>query len=134
MYKKLTWILALILLVLAGDRLIFTSSDIKIEMNPPVLRASVNSEMTIEVYRTNILGFKVPFSKIEAEFIIDDGKNLIELTGEVTGNSVKVRSKGIEGEAVIGIYSVRSGMQIRKITINILPRDMALNGKFCRFR
>ncbi len=127
MYKKMTWILAVILLVLAGDRLIFTSSDIKIEMNPPVLRASVNSEMIIEVYRINILGFKVPFSKIEAEFLIDDGKNLIELTGEKTGSSIKVRSKGIEGEAVIGIYSVRSGVQIRKITINILPRDVALN-------
>jgi len=127
MYKKLTWVLAVILIVLAGDRIIFTSSDIKIEMKPEVLRASVNSELVIEVYRVNILGFKVPFSSIEAEFVIEDGKNLIELHGEENGNRVKVRSKGIEGEASIGIYSVKSGMQIRKITISILPRDMAFN-------
>ena len=62
MYKKLTLILALILLVLAGDRIVFTSSDITIKMKPEVLRASVNSELMIEVYRVNILGFKVPFS------------------------------------------------------------------------
>lgn len=125
MYKKLVWILAVILLVLIADRVVFTSSDIKIEMKPEVLRASVNSEMVIEVYRVNILGFKVPFSRIEAQFIIEDGKNLIELSGEEGANSVKVRSKGVEGEASVGIYSVKSGMQIRKITINILPRDMA---------
>lgn len=126
MYKKLTLILALILLVLAGDRIVFTSSDIKIKMKPEVLRASVNSELMIEVYRVNILGFKVPFSIVEAQFLIEDGKNLIELYGEENGNSIKVRSKGVEGEASVGIYSIKSGMQIRKITISILPRDMAI--------
>lgn len=125
MYKKLTWILAVILFVLAADRIIFTSSDIKIEMKPEVLRASVNSELVIETYRVNILGFRVPFSRIEAQFVIEDGKNLIELYGEENGSSIKVRSKGVEGEATVGIYSVISGMQIRKITISILPRDMA---------
>lgn len=126
MYKKLTLILALILLVLAGDRIVFTSSDIKIKMKPEVLRASVNSELMIEVYRVNILGFKVPFSIVEAQFLIEDGKNLIELYGEENGNSIKVMSKGVEGEASVGIYSIKSGMQIRKITISILPRDMAI--------
>ncbi len=127
MYKKLVWILAVILFILAADRIIFTSSDIKIDMKPEVLRASVNSEMIIEVYRVNIIGFKVPFSKIEAQFKIEDGNNLIELSGEEKGNSIRVRSKGVEGEATLGIYSVRSGMQIRKIIITVLPRDMALN-------
>ncbi|HWA06721.1 MAG TPA: hypothetical protein VG961_09250 [Ignavibacteria bacterium] len=127
MYKKLVWILAVILFILAADRIIFTSSDIKIDMKPEVLRASVNSEMIIEVYRVNIIGFKVPFSKIEAQFKIEDGNNLIELSGEENGNSIRVRSKGVEGEATLGIYSVRSGMQIRKIIITVLPRDMALN-------
>ena len=127
MYKKLVWILAIILLVLLGDRFIFTPNDIKIEMKPEVLRASTSSELTINVYRTNLLGFKVPFSKIETQFIIEDGKNLIELSGEETGNSIIVRSKGIEGEASIGIYSLKSGMQIRKVLIKILSRDVALN-------
>lgn len=127
MYKKLVWILAVILFILAADRIIFTSSDIKIDMKPEVLRASVNSEMIIEVYRVNIIGFKVPFSKIEAQFKIEDGNNLIELSGQENGNSIRVRSKGVEGEATLGIYSVRSGMQIRKIIITVLPRDMALN-------
>lgn len=125
MYKKLVWILAVIFLILLGDRFLFTSSDIKIEMNPAILRASTSSELTISVYRVNMLGFKVPFSKIEAQFFIEEGKNLIELRGEETGNSIIVISKGFEGEASVGIYSLKSGMQIRKVLIKILPRDVA---------
>ncbi|NOS85547.1 MAG: hypothetical protein HOP31_10440 [Ignavibacteria bacterium] len=127
MYKKLVWILALILLVLVADRVIFTSTDVKVNFKPEVLRASVNSEIVIDVERVNLLGFKVPFSKVDVQFVIEDGRNLVELTdGEYSG-SVKVRSKGVEGEAVIGIYSLKSGVQIRKITIVILPRDVAVN-------
>ena len=125
MYKKLVWILAVIFLILLGDRFLFTSSDIKIEMNPSILRASTSSELTISVYRVNMLGIKVPFNKIDAQFIIEDGKNLIELRGEETGNSIIVKSKGFEGEASVGIYSLKSGMQIRKVLIKILPRDVA---------
>ena len=126
MYKKLVWILAVILLILIGDRLIFTSTDVKIDMTPVVLRASISSELTLSVYRVNMIGLKVPFSKIDALFRIEEGKNLVELSGEETGNSIKIRSKGVEGEAIIGIYSIKSGMQIKKVMIKILPRDVAL--------
>ncbi|MBL8017520.1 MAG: hypothetical protein JNK43_09635 [Ignavibacteria bacterium] len=127
MYKKLTIILAVILAALAADRIVFTSSDVKIDVNPEVLRASVNSEVLITVKRVNILGFEVPFSKVEAAFVIEDGANLVEINGDPGSSSVKVRSKGKEGEATIGIYSVKSGMQIRKVLLKILPRDVALN-------
>ncbi len=127
MYKKLIWILAVILLLLLADRFILTSSDVKIEMKPEILRASTTSELVINVYRVNLLGFKVPFSKIEAQFLVEEGKNLVELSDDGTGSSVKVKAKGVEGEATIGIYSLKSGMQIRKVLIKILPRDVALN-------
>jgi len=127
LYKKLTIILAVILTALAADRVIFTSSDVKIDVSPEVLRASVNSEVLISVKRVNILGFEVPFSKVDAAFVIEDGANLVEFVGEPGNSSVKVRSKGIEGEAAIGIYSVKSGMQIRKVLLKILPRDVAAN-------
>lgn len=125
MYKKLVWVLAAILLILVADRLVFTSSDIKVSQVPGVLKASLSSEMKIEVYRVNILGFKVPYSKIEVYFVIEDGRNLIELSEANEEGGVKIRSKGVEGEAVLGIYSVKSGMQIRKIMISVLPRDVA---------
>lgn len=125
MYKKLVWVLAVILLILVADRLVFTSSDIRVSQVPGVLKASLSSEMKIEVYRVNILGFKVPYSKIDVYFVIEDGRNLIELSETNEEGSVKIRSKGVEGEAVLGIYSVKSGMQIRKIMISVLPRDVA---------
>lgn len=125
MYKKLLWILAVILILLLAERLIFTSVDIKFTVVPEVLKASPNSELMIEVNRINNFGFKTPFSTVEVYFTVEEGKNLIEISDVINGNSVKVRSKGIEGEAVIGIYSLKSGIQIRKILINILPRDVA---------
>lgn len=125
MYKKLTIILAVILATLAADRLVFTSSDVRIDVTPEVLRASVNSEILISVKRVNVLGFEVPFSKVEAAFVIEEGANLVEFVGEPGSSSVKVRSKGKEGEASVGIYSVKSGMQIRKVLLKILPRDVA---------
>jgi hypothetical protein len=38
----------------------------------------------------------------------------------------KIRSKGIEGEAIVGIYNLRSGLQITRVLIKIVPRDYAL--------
>jgi hypothetical protein len=125
MYKKLTIILAVVLLLLVSERVIFTSSDVKFEVKPEVLRANLNSELEIEVYRINMLGFKVPFSRVEVSFRVEEGSNLVELHDESADGKVKVRSKGIEGEATIGIYALRSGAVIKNILIKILPRDMA---------
>ena len=125
MYKKLTIILAVILLVLIADRLIFTSSDIKVVLEPEVLKASTNSSLQIKVYRTNLLGFKVPFSSIEVRFAVEEGGNLVEMINESTEGTVTIRSKGIEGEAVVGIYSLKSGLQIKRVLIKIMPRDVA---------
>jgi hypothetical protein len=111
--------------VLVADRLVFTTSDTKVEVNPPVLRAAPNSELNITVFKSNIFGFKVPFSKIEVRFAIEEGANLISLANEDTRGSVIVRSKGFEGEAAVGIYFIRSGFQIKKLLIKILPRDLA---------
>lgn len=125
MYKKLTIILAVVLLLLASERVIFTSNDLKFEVKPEVLRANPNSELEIEVYRINMLGFKVPFSSVEVRFQVEEGSNLVEFHDESADGKVKVRSKGIEGEAIVGIYSLRSGAIIKNILIKILPRDMA---------
>jgi len=127
MYKKLTIILAVILAILVAERVVFTSSDVKFEIKPEVLRANPNSELEIRVYRINMLGFKVPFSSVEVRFQVEEGDNLIGLYEESTEGNVKVRSKGIEGEAIVGIYALKSGSLIKSILIKILPRDMAIH-------
>lgn len=126
MYKKLAAILAIILIVLLAERVIFTSSDVNFDLKPEVLRANPNSELEIEIYRVNMLGFKVPLSIVEVRFQVEEGNNLIGLYEESTEGSVKVRSKGIEGEAIVGIYALKSGALIKNILIKILPRDMAV--------
>ncbi len=125
MYKKITVILALILLALVADRLIFTASDTEVEIKPAILRAAPNSELSIFVFKSNIFGFKVPFSKVEVRFVIEEGANLVSLVNENINGEVTVRSKGFEGEATVAIYSIKSGFQIKKILIKILPRDLA---------
>ncbi len=108
-----------------ADRVIFTSTDAKVEVKPEVLRASHNSQLEIIIFRSNMLGFKVPFSKVDVRFAAVEGANLIELLSESTEGTVTIRSKGIEGEAVVGIYSLKSGLEIKRILIKILPRDVA---------
>lgn len=125
MYRKLIVILAVILVGLLAERLVFTSSDIKVEIDPPVLRAATSSELEIKVYRTNVLGFKTPFSSVELRFQIEEGNSLIELTNEQAEGNLKIRSKGIEGEAIVGIYSLKNGLLLKKVFIKILPRDVA---------
>jgi hypothetical protein len=119
-------LLAVILLALLVDKFVFTSSGVKIELTPEVLRASSSSELEIKIYRSNLLGFKVPFGNIDVRFVIEEGANLVEIISESPDGNAKVRSRGLEGEIVIGIYSIKSGMQISRILIKILPRDLAL--------
>jgi hypothetical protein len=77
-----------------------------------------------------MLGFKTPFSKVYVRFEILQGTNLIEITS-YTGESAVIRSKGIEGEAVVVVYSLKSGALVSKIVIKILPRDYAQLSFLC---
>ena len=116
--------LAVVLLGLLSDRFVFMSNGIKIDMKPEVLRASVASELTVSVYPINLLGFKTPFGVTDARFEIEQGANLVQVE-DVSPGIVKIRSKGVEGEATLGIYSLKSGALLQKILIKILPKDLA---------
>ena len=109
---------------MVAERVIFTTSKVNVAQNPEVLRASLSSQMQVEVYPANMLGFKTPFHDVQVRFEIEEGKNLIELLNETPDGKVTVRSKGIEGEAVLGIYSLKSGAQISKILIKIIRPDL----------
>lgn len=71
-----------------------------------------------------MVGFRTPFKDVQVRFEVEEGKNLIELYNEIPEGKVSVRSKGVEGEAVVGIYSLKSGAQISRILIKIMPRDL----------
>jgi len=90
-------------------------------MDPGVLKASPYSSMTITLQPLNPLGFKTPFSKIQARFEIEEGKNLIEMENFIESDKVIIRSKGIEGEVILGIYSIKTGILLRKLVIKIVP-------------
>jgi hypothetical protein len=95
-------------------------------MNPEVLRATIHSQMEINVYRSNMLGFKVPFSTVDVRFEIIEGANLIEFINESAEGNVTVRSKGVEGEAMVAVYSIKSGLPVKRVLIKILPKEVAL--------
>jgi len=50
---------------------------------------------------------------------------LIEIVSDSNDGKIKVRSKGLEGEAIVGVYSLKSGVQISRVLIKVLPRDVA---------
>jgi len=109
---------------LLAERFIFTSVAVKIDTNPPVLRASFNSELKIRVLMVNSLGFKTPFSKTDARFEIEEGTNLVEIARE-DPSTVTIRSKGLEGEAIIGVYSLKSGTLLGKVLVKVLAQESA---------
>ena len=127
-YKKIIILLAAVLILLLADRLILTSRGIKIKLEPEVLKASTSSELEINVYKSNMLDFKVPFTVSEVRFTVEEGGNLIEIVNESSGGVAKIKSKGIEGEAIVGIYSLRSGLQVSRVLIKVMPRDLAYTG------
>jgi hypothetical protein len=114
-----------ILLGLLAERLVFTSVKVKVELDPGFLHASQYSQLNMTVYPANTLGFKTPFAKAEVRYDIVEGGNLIELVNSDNAGMVIVKSKGKEGEAIVGIYSLKSGMELYKILIKIVPKDVA---------
>lgn len=108
------------------ERVVFTTSKFHIETNPKILYAASRSELVIEVIPVNILGFRTPFSKASSVFVIEEGNNLVEIIPLEGVGSAVIKSKGKEGEVVIGIYSVKSGAFLGRVLVKILPGEMAL--------
>lgn len=106
--------------MLIADRVLLNSAKVHVDIEPPCLRASATSTLTIEVYPVNSFGFRNLLGKTEVRFEIEEGDVLIGLEN-INTESVTVRSKGVEGEAIVGVYSLRSGILISRILIKILP-------------
>lgn len=100
------------------------TAKIKIDIEPSYLRASETSFLTIDVYPVNTFGFRNLTGKTEVRFEVEEGDALISLE-KISTQSVSVRSKGIEGEAIVGVYSLRSGVIISRVLIRILPSGIA---------
>jgi hypothetical protein len=96
-------------------------------VEPPFLRATESSELVLDAHPVNILGFKVPFKHINVQFIVEEGKNLVELISNQDNHSAVVRSKGIEGEVIISIYSEKGSIPVTKVLIEILPVQLAFD-------
>jgi hypothetical protein len=123
--KKLTILLAIILLGLLGERFVFRTARVEVEMSPSFLRANPTSQLSLKLIPINSLGFRTPFAHQKARFDIEEGSNLIELVQTIEYDHAIVRSKGIEGEATVGIYSLKSGMLLDRISIKIVNNDYA---------
>lgn len=123
--KKLTILLAIVLLGLLAERFVFRTVKVEVEMSSPFLRASPTSQLLLKIIPVNSLGFRTPFASRKARFDIEEGSNLIELVQTIEYDHAVIRSKGIEGEATVGIYSLKSGMLLNKIIIKIVSNDYA---------
>jgi hypothetical protein len=122
--KTLAIILSIVLIALLSEHYILTTSKFEVEINPPILKASENSELSVTVLPMNNAGFRTPFRKIEIRFQIEEGNSLISIIKEDKNGTLIIKSKGIEGEAVIGIYNLSNGLLLKKISVKILPRDV----------
>jgi hypothetical protein len=110
--------------LLIADRVLLNTAKVNVDIEPPYLRASTTSSLTIKVYPVNTFGFRNLLGKTEVRFEVEQGDVLISLENMNT-QSVTVRSNGIEGEAIVGVYSLRLGVLISKVLIKILPLGVA---------
>lgn len=95
-------------------------------MEPPVLKASPLSRMEIKIVLKNSFGFATPFAKADVRFETTESANLIELEHFIENDRVIVHSKGIEGEATVGIYSLKTGILLKQLLIKIVAGDYTL--------
>ena len=95
-------------------------------MEPSVLKASPLSQMEIKIILKNSLGFATPFAKAEVRFETSEGANLIELEHFMDNDRVIIHSKGIKGEATVGIFSLKTGILLKQLLIKIVPGDYTL--------
>lgn len=65
-----------------------------------------------------------PFAKADYDFIIEQGKNLVEMK-LLNQEKAEIKSLGREGEIVVGIYDKGNGSVVRRIVIKILPKPAA---------
>jgi hypothetical protein len=103
----------------------FTTTKYNTELDPDFLRAAVNSELTITVKACNRLGFRNVIDVTEIDFKIEQGSNLVELIRYKGENRAVLKSKGIEGEVVIGIYLSETGLFVKTVIVKILPSGYA---------
>jgi hypothetical protein len=103
---------------------LLNTAKVNVDIEPPYLRATTTSFLIISVYPVNTFGFRNLVGKTDVRFEVEEGDVLISLEN-VNTESATVRSKGIEGEAIVGVYSLRSGVLISRVLIKILPLGAA---------
>jgi len=106
--------------LLIAESVLLNTAKVNVDIEPPYLRASATSALIISVYPVNTFGFRNLLGKTEVRFEIEEGDAIISLEN-ISTQSVTVRSKGIEGEAIVGVYSLRSGALVSRVLIKILP-------------
>lgn len=119
--KKTALILLFILIAFLAERFVFTTIEYVTYTEPEFLSASVNSELTISVTAHNRLGFRNILDGTDIDFIIEHGSNLVEVFCDKNSNRIKLLSKGVEGEVLIGIYIANSGIYLKTVVVRILP-------------
>lgn len=107
------------------ERFIFSTSTVLVKLEPEFLRANPSSELVITAIPLNKFGFRNILGSTSVAFNIQEGTNLVEVIPSTEKDRAIVRSKGKEGEAVIGVYSTKSGLILQQVVIRILPRDYA---------
>lgn len=77
-----------------------------IKKSPDNLFADPSSNIKIQVVPINAFGWQLPFRKSNAEFIIIEGKNLVEIIEMSTEQGfILLRSNGIPGKVEINVKS-----------------------------
>jgi hypothetical protein len=112
----------LILILIFSFLYIFNIYEVNYTVKPQSLFADSESVVTISSIPINAFGRKAPFRKAPADFIIREGKELIDIIAEDSSKGILIlKAKNKSGKIVVHAKS-RYALLPSSFEINIYPK------------
>ncbi len=123
--NKIYIILILIILLFAFlfYYYLFNIYEVVYSINPAELYADNKSFVMITSQPINAFGYKVPFRSAPAEFIIKEGRDLINITLNEDKGNLKLNAKDKTGKVIVYVKS-KYALLPSLIEIHIHPNNM----------
>ncbi len=122
------FIAGIVLLIICFSAYLFIFNIYETEINvvPQNLFADNHSTISVSIIPINSFGWKVPFRHVRANFIIKEGKQLVDIVEESKyGDTIILRAKDKTGKVEVYVKSEYSLLP-SLIEINVYP-NLALN-------
>jgi hypothetical protein len=108
--------------------MVLSTVNVTFESRPGRILTNSSYPVTIEVFPTNRLGFKVPFKHLEGKFVVSEGEEKIDIVQEKKDEFI-FKTRNSSGRLVIFYYAQKVPFPV-EIVLNIEGASLALINYF----